>query len=56
VGAVVLYLLARVPRSRSRSPQRAVPFDWAGQVTAVPGMGTLIYGLIEGGAEGFDAP
>jgi DHA2 family methylenomycin A resistance protein-like MFS transporter len=49
VGAVALYLLARVPRS----PRRPAPFDWVGQVTAVLGMGALIYGLIEGGAEGF---
>ena len=52
VGLVVLYLLLRVPRS----PRRAVPFDWAGQVTAVLAMGALVYGLIEGGAEGFGAP
>ena len=52
VGLVVLYLLLRVPRS----PRRAVPFDWAGQVTAVLALGALVYGLIEGGAEGFSAP
>ncbi|HLH25127.1 MAG TPA: MFS transporter [Chloroflexota bacterium] len=52
VGLVALYLLVRVPRS----PHQAVPFDWAGQVAAVTGMGALTYGLIEGGAQGFDAP
>jgi DHA2 family methylenomycin A resistance protein-like MFS transporter len=52
VGLAALYLLFRV----SRSSRRAVPFDWAGQVAAVLGMGALTYGLIEGGAEGFGAP
>jgi MFS transporter, DHA2 family, methylenomycin A resistance protein len=52
VGVVALYLLSRIPRS----PRRAVPFDWAGQVAAVLGMGALTYGLVEGGAEGFGAP
>ena len=52
VGAVALYLLAGV----ARSPRRAAPFDWAGQVAAVLGMGALTYGLIEGGAAGFAAP
>jgi DHA2 family methylenomycin A resistance protein-like MFS transporter len=52
VGVVALYLLFRIPRS----PRRAVPFDWAGQVAAVVGMGTLTYGLIEGGAVGFGEP
>jgi MFS transporter, DHA2 family, methylenomycin A resistance protein len=52
VGVVALYLLSRVPRS----PRRAAPFDWAGQVTTVLGMGALTYGLIEGGALGLGAP
>jgi DHA2 family methylenomycin A resistance protein-like MFS transporter len=52
VGVVALYLLARV----APSPRRPTPFDWVGQLTAVMGMGALIYGLIEGGAEGFAAP
>lgn len=52
VGVVALYLLFRIPRS----PHQQVPFDWAGQVAAVVGMGTLTYGLIEGGAVGFGAP
>lgn len=52
VGVVALVLFARVPRS----PRRAAPFDWVGQVAAVLGMGALTYGLIEGGADGFTAP
>lgn len=52
VGLVALYLLTRVPRS----PGRASPFDWVGQVAAVLGIGALTYGLIEGGAAGFGAP
>ena len=49
VGLVALYLLTRV----ARSPRRAAPFDWIGQLAAIVGMGGLTYGLIEGGAEGF---
>jgi MFS transporter, DHA2 family, methylenomycin A resistance protein len=52
VGAVGLLLLART----RRSPHRTVPFDWAGQVTAVLAMGGLTYGAIEAGAVGFSAP
>ena len=51
VGAVALYLLLRV----ARSPRRPAPFDWVGQLSAVAGMGGLVYGLIEGGAHGFAA-
>jgi DHA2 family methylenomycin A resistance protein-like MFS transporter len=39
VGVVTLYLLARV----APSPRRPTPFDWVGQLTAVLGMGALIY-------------
>jgi MFS transporter, DHA2 family, methylenomycin A resistance protein len=52
VGAVALVLLARTPRS----PQRAAPFDWAGQISAVLAMSGLTYGAIEAGAAGFTAP
>jgi DHA2 family methylenomycin A resistance protein-like MFS transporter len=51
VGAVAVALLARL----ERSPHRAVPFDWVGQVTAVAAMGGLTYGAIEAGAAGFTA-
>jgi DHA2 family methylenomycin A resistance protein-like MFS transporter len=52
VGVVAVLLLVRV----ARSPRRAVPFDWVGQVAAVVGIGALTYGLIEGSAKGFAAP
>src|SRR5262249_18750604 len=52
VGALGLLLLARA----ERSPRRPVPFDWAGQVTAVLAMGGLTYGAIEAGAAGLAAP
>jgi MFS transporter, DHA2 family, methylenomycin A resistance protein len=52
VGAVALALLAWT----ARSPHRKVPFDWAGQVTAVLAMGGLTYGAIEAGAVGLTAP
>ncbi len=40
----------------ARSPTRPAPFDWAGQVFAVIGLSTLVYGLIEGGHAGFGSP
>ncbi|GAA3641267.1 MFS transporter [Microlunatus ginsengisoli] len=49
VCAGMLVLLTIV----ARSPIRPAPFDWAGQILAVIGMSTLIYGLIEGGHAGF---
>jgi MFS transporter, DHA2 family, methylenomycin A resistance protein len=52
VGALGLLLLARA----ERSPRRPVPFDWAGQATAVLAMGGLTYGAIEAGAAGLAAP
>ena len=51
-GAAALLLLART----QPSPRRPVPFDWAGQVTAVLAMGGLTYGAIEAGAAGLTAP
>jgi sugar phosphate permease len=33
-----------------------VPFDWAGQATAIVAMGGLTYGAIQAGAQGFAAP
>ena len=35
------------------SPTRPAPFDWAGQILAVIGLSTLVYGLIDGGHAGF---
>jgi DHA2 family methylenomycin A resistance protein-like MFS transporter len=52
IGAVALVLLAGL----ARSPRRPAPFDWVGQVTAILAMGALIYGLIEGGGEGYTTP
>ncbi|MBT8159221.1 MULTISPECIES: MFS transporter [Arthrobacter] len=51
VGVIGLLLLARV----RRSPQRDVPFDWAGQATAVLAMGGITYATIEAGALGLAA-
>ena len=33
-----------------------MPFDWAGQASAIVAMGALTYGAIEAGAQGFTAP
>ena len=52
VGAVALVLLAQT----QRSPQRLVPFDGVGQITAVLAIGGLTYGAIEAGAAGIAAP
>jgi DHA2 family methylenomycin A resistance protein-like MFS transporter len=49
-GAVALVLLART----AGSPHHGVPFDWAGQIAGVLGMG-LTYGAIETGAAGMAA-
>ena len=40
----------------ARSPTRAAPFDWAGQVLAVVALSALTFGLIDGGHAGFGAP
>ncbi len=47
VGMLILLRLV------ARSPTQPAPFDWAGQVFAVVGLSTLVYGLIEGGHAGF---
>ena len=52
VGIIALVLLTRA----ARSPQRDVPLDWLGQVTAILAMGGLTYGAITAGADGFSAP
>jgi DHA2 family methylenomycin A resistance protein-like MFS transporter len=52
VCAVMLVLLRRVAPSPTTSP----PFDGAGQALSLVGLGALMYGLIEGGAIGFDDP
>ena len=49
VCAAMLVLLIWV----ATSPKRPQPFDWYGQVLAVMGLATLVYGLIEGGHAGF---
>jgi MFS transporter, DHA2 family, methylenomycin A resistance protein len=51
-GVAALLLLRRTVRS----PHHDVPFDWAGQVAAVLGMGGLTYGAIETGVAGVAAP
>jgi MFS transporter, DHA2 family, methylenomycin A resistance protein len=52
VGLIALAVLTRV----AGSPRRPSRFDWAGQVTAVLGLGALTYGCIEGGSAGFTSP
>ncbi|MCJ1674469.1 MULTISPECIES: MFS transporter [unclassified Rathayibacter] len=52
VCAVMLVLLRWVAPSPTTSP----PFDLAGQALSLAGLGALMYGLIEGGAIGFDDP
>jgi DHA2 family methylenomycin A resistance protein-like MFS transporter len=38
------------------SARRPAPFDWVGQALALLGLSTLMFGLIEGGAQGFGTP
>ncbi|MFF2030397.1 MFS transporter [Arthrobacter sp. NPDC058192] len=52
VGATALLVLARV----ARSPRRPMPFDWAGQITAVLALASLTYGIIEGASAGYGSP
>lgn len=51
-GAIAFWMLRPV----AHSPQRAVPFDWYGQVTAVVAMGSLTFAAIETGSAGLWAP
>ncbi|MFJ9853772.1 MFS transporter [Streptomyces sp. NPDC101150] len=51
-GLLALGLLTRV----SASPRLPARLDAVGQVTAAVAMGALTYGVIEGGADGFDRP
>lgn len=52
---VCIGMLILAPRVQP-SPRTTVPFDWAGQVLALIGLGSLIYALIEGGAVGYGHP
>lgn len=52
VGIMMVILLART----NPSPKHRVPFDWAGQVTAVLAIGGLVYAAIEAGAVGLTDP
>ena len=49
VCAGMLAFLAAV----ATSPTRPASFDWAGQILAITGLSTLVFGLIEGGHTGF---
>jgi len=55
-GMAALLLLARTSPSPRRPAPFEVPFDWAGQLTAVLAMGGLTYGAIEAGTAGLTAP
>jgi DHA2 family methylenomycin A resistance protein-like MFS transporter len=50
VCVIMLILLVSVAPSSTRP----APFDWAGQIVAVIALAALTFGLIEGGALGFD--
>jgi DHA2 family methylenomycin A resistance protein-like MFS transporter len=52
VCVAILAFLAAV----AKSPTRPAKFDWAGQILAVVGLATLVYGLIDGGHTGFGSP
>ncbi|WP_212555947.1 MULTISPECIES: MFS transporter [Nocardiaceae] len=52
VGLVMFVLLARIPTSA----RRTVPFDWAGQISALTALASLTYGVIEVGAVGIADP
>jgi MFS transporter, DHA2 family, methylenomycin A resistance protein len=52
VGALAMGILTRVVRS----PRPVVPFDWAGQISAVVALAAFTFGVIEGGSLGFASP
>jgi DHA2 family methylenomycin A resistance protein-like MFS transporter len=52
VCVLMLILLRSVEHSRPHT----APFDWAGQIVSVIALASLVFGLIEGGAIGFDNP
>ncbi|MBT8162083.1 MULTISPECIES: MFS transporter [Arthrobacter] len=52
VGVLALVVLSRV----ARSPRRPMPFDWAGQISAVLALASLTYGIIEGATAGYGSP
>ena len=52
VGLAALLVL----RTVADSPRRPTPIDWAGQVTAILGLGALTAAFIEGGSIGFTSP
>lgn len=47
---LAMLILLSVVTSSATQP---APFDWAGQILAVIGLSTLVYGLIDGGHAGF---
>lgn len=52
VGLTALLIL----RATTRSPRRHASFDWAGQISAIVGLGSLTYAFIEGGSKSFSSP
>jgi DHA2 family methylenomycin A resistance protein-like MFS transporter len=52
VGLLALALLFRF----GTSPNRAVPFDWTGQISATLAMAALTYAIIEGAARSYADP
>lgn len=52
VCIVMLAVSLRVPRS----PRSSTPFDWLGQFLALIALGSILLGLIEGGAIGYGHP
>ncbi|NMM93192.1 MFS transporter [Bifidobacterium oedipodis] len=47
-----LLILVLIPKMQT-SERRSAPFDFAGQILAIVGLGALVAGLIEGGEQGF---
>lgn len=52
VGVLAFVILSRV----ATSARRPAPFDWIGQISAITALGSLTYGIIEGGSQGYSAP
>lgn len=56
INVPICALMLVLARWVKTSPRNGVPFDWAGQILALIGLGSLVFGLIEGGVIGYENP
>jgi len=56
INLPVCIMMLLLLRTVASSPSRPEPFDWAGQFVWLIASTALVFGLIEGGADGFGSP